>query len=95
MQDASTHNFNPASVPGLSAEARKAVKAALEAMSAWRSETTKNSEKNIEEVIDKMAAAGQALGWPERIVEVTREQMQSATKMQLQMIDYMMKAWEE
>jgi len=95
MQNASSHNFNPASVPGLSAEARKAVKAAFEAMSTWRTETTKNSEKNIEEVIEKMAAAGRALGWPERIVEVTREQIQGVTKMQIQMMDYVMDAWEE
>jgi hypothetical protein len=42
-----------------------------------------------------MAGAGRALGWPERTVEVTREQMQAVTKMQIQMMDYMMEAWEE
>jgi hypothetical protein len=42
-----------------------------------------------------MAAAARALGWPERIVDVTREQMQSITKMQIQTMDQMMDAWEE
>jgi hypothetical protein len=95
MQNASTRHFNAASVPGLSAEARKAVNAAFEAMSTWRTETTKNNEKNVEEVIEKMAAAGRALGWPERVVESAREQMQAVSKMQIQMMDYMMDAWEE
>jgi len=31
-------------------------------MSAWRIETAKNSEKNSEQVIEKMAAAARALG---------------------------------
>jgi len=60
MQDnsAKSRNFNPMSVPGLSDEARQAVNAAFDAMSAWRIETVKNNEKNSEEVIEKMAAAG-------------------------------------
>jgi hypothetical protein len=90
-----THNFNPMSVPGLSAEARKAVNAAFDAMSQWRAETLENSEKNSEQVIDKMAAAARALGWPEQVVDATRVQMQNITKLQIQMIDRMMDAWEE
>ena len=57
-------NFNPMWAPGLSEEARKAVNAAFDAMSTWRIETAKNSEKNSEQVIEKMAAAARALGWP-------------------------------
>jgi hypothetical protein len=88
-------NFNPLSAPGLSDEARKAVNAAFDAMSAWRLETVNNSEKNIEQVIEKMAAAARALGWPEQIVDATRVQMQSMTKMQIQTMDHLMDAWEE
>src|SRR5262245_40451215 len=90
-----SRNFNPMSAPGLSDEARQAVNAAFDAMSTWRTETVKNSEKNIEQVIEKMAVAAQALGWPERIVEAIREQMQSITKMQIQTMDHMMDVWEE
>ena len=83
------------SVPGLSDEARQAVNAAFDAMSAWRIETAKSSEKNSEQVIEKMAAAARALGWPEQIVDATRAQFQSITKMQTQMMDQLMDAWEE
>jgi hypothetical protein len=88
-------NFNPMSAPGLSDEARKAVNAAFDAMSTWRIEIANNNEKNSEQVIEKMAAAARALGWPEQIVDVARAQMQSITKMQIQTMDHMMDAWEE
>jgi hypothetical protein len=88
-------NSNLMSVPGLSDEARKAVNAAFDAMSTWRIEIVDNSEKNSEPVIEKMAAAAQALGWPEQIVDASRAQMQSITKMQIQTMDQMMDAWEE
>jgi hypothetical protein len=88
-------NFNPTWAPGLSDEARKAVNDAFDAMSAWRIEAAKNSEKNSEQVIEKLAAAARALGWPEQIVDATRMQMQSITKAQIQTMDQMMDAWEE
>src|SRR5262245_35672760 len=88
-------NFNPTWAPALSDEARKAVNAAFDAMSTWRIETAKNSEKNSEQVIEKMAAAAQALGWPEQAVDAIRTQMQSITKIQIQTMDQMMDAWEE
>jgi hypothetical protein len=87
--------FNPMSVSGLSEEARKAVKAAFDAMSAWRVEIVKSSEKNTEQVIEKIAAAAEALGWPEQIVEATTAQIQSISKMQIQTMDRIMDAWEE
>jgi hypothetical protein len=88
-------NFNSMSVPGLSDEARKAVNAAFDAMSTWRIETANNNEKNSEQVIEKLAAAARALGWPEQIVDATRAQLKGITKMQIQMMDQMMDAWEE
>jgi predicted O-linked N-acetylglucosamine transferase (SPINDLY family) len=95
FDEVTPRNFHPMAAAGLSDEARKAVNAAFDAMSAWRIETAKNSEKNIEQVLEKMAAAARALGWPEEIVETTRAQMQSITKMQIQMMDHVMDAWEE
>ena len=90
-----TQKFNPSSIPGLSTEARKALNAAFDAMSNWRTETVNTSEKGIEQVIEKMAAAARALGWPEQIADATRAQMQSITKMQIQTMDRLMHAWEE
>jgi hypothetical protein len=91
----STRKFDPMAVPGLSNEARDAVNAAFDAMSTWRMETINSSEKNLEQVIEKMAAAARALGWPEQIVDATRSQLQTVTKTQIQMMDQMMDAWEE
>jgi hypothetical protein len=94
LSEASPRNFNPMLSPGLSEEARKAVKVACDAMSTWRTEII-NNEKNIEGVIDKIAAGARAMGWPDEIVDTTRSQMQTMNKMQLQMMDQMMDAWEE
>ena len=87
--------FDPMAVPGLSGEARDAVNAAFDAMSTWRTETVSNSEKNLEQVIEKMAAAARALGWPEQIVDATRSQLQTLTKTQIQLIDQLTDTWEE
>jgi hypothetical protein len=97
MQDnsAKSRNFNPMSVAGLSDEARQAVNAAFDAMSAWRIDIANSNEKNSEQVIEKMAAAARVLGWPEQIVDATRAQLQSITRMQIQVIDQMMDVWEE
>ena len=72
MPSKSPRTFDPALATGLPDEARKAVKIAFDAMSTWRTETVDNSEKSFERVIDKMAAAARALGWPEHIVDATR-----------------------
>jgi hypothetical protein len=86
-------NFD--SAPGLSDETRQAVNAAFDALSNWRTETINASERNIEQVIEKTAAAARALGWPEQIIDTTREQFQTIIKMQTQMMDQIMDAWEE
>jgi hypothetical protein len=97
MQDnsANSRDFNSMSVAGLSDEARQAVNTAFDVMSAWRIDIANSNEKNSEQVIEKMAAAARALGWPEQIVDATRAQLQSITKMQIQMMDHMMDVWEE
>ena len=88
-------SFNPVSVPGLSNDAREAVNAALKAMWTWRNETDNTSEKNSKQVIDKMAAAAAALGWPEQVVDAARTQLQGIAELQTKTIDHMMDAWEE
>ena len=86
--EVTSRDFSPTLAPGLSDEARKAVNAAFDAMSTWRTETVNNSEKSFERVIDKIAAAARALGWPEQIIDATRAQMEGLTKMQIQTMDY-------
>src|SRR5215510_6653671 len=88
-------DFNPMSVTGLSNEARDGVNAALKAMSTWRSEIADTNEKNGKRVIEKMAAAAAALGWPEQVVDAARTQLQSIAEMQIKAMDQLMDAWEE
>jgi hypothetical protein len=88
-------DFNPTLTTGLTSEAREAVNAALKAMSTWRNELVETSEKNGKRVIEKMAAAATALGWPEPVVDVARTQLQNVAKVQIKTVDQMMDAWEE
>jgi hypothetical protein len=80
------------STPKLSDDARKAVSAAFEAMSTWREQIV--NEKSSEQVIEKMAEAARELGWPEQIVDATRMQIETITKMQIHTMDHMMDTWE-
>ena len=95
LAETMTRGFNPMSAPGLSDDALKAVNAAFDAMSTWRAEVADNNERNIERVIEKIAAAARALGWPTQVVDATRAQMQTVTKMQIQAMDQMLDTWEE
>ena len=92
---ASPRNFNPMLISGLSNKAREAVKDAFEAMSDWRTEVVDDSERNTKRVIEKMAVAAAALGWPEQVVDAAREQMQRMVNIQISTMDRMMDAWEE
>ena len=91
----SPRTYNSMMPAELTDEARKAVKAVFDAMSSWRADIVKSNEKNCEQIIDKMAGAAEALGWPEQIIDVSHAQLQAVTKMQVQTMDYMMDAWEE
>src|SRR5215831_14442707 len=91
LEEVTSRNFSPSLTPDLSGEARKAVNAAFDAMSTWRTETV----DSFEIVVDKMAVAARALGWPQQIVDATRAQMQDIIKIQIQQTDRLMDAWEE
>ena len=92
---AQAHSFDPASIAGLPNEARAAVSAVFDAMTAWQRETAKLGEKNSKQVFDKMAAAASALGWPAQIVDAARAQMQSVGDMQTKTMEQIRQAWEE
>lgn len=91
--EATPRTFDTALATGLSEETRKAVKLAFDAMSTWRTQIA-NNEKNIEAVVDKIAAGAKALGWPDEIVDATRAQMKTMNQMQVQLMDQVMDAWE-
>ncbi len=80
---------------GVSDDARKTMNAAIDAFTNWRNEFAQNSERNGNAVFDKMGQAAKAFGWPSEFVDMTRQQMQSASKMQLQFMDQVMDVWEK
>jgi hypothetical protein len=82
------HDF---SNPKLSDEAPEAINAAFEAIAECHNEVASSSEK----VIAKIAQAARALGWPDQVVSGMINQLQSVTKMQIQMMDHIMEAWQE
>ena len=79
-------NFSPT----LTAEARKAINEAFEAMSSSSSEMAASSEK----VIEKLAHIAQVLGWPDSVVRSIAEPFRMGTKMQTDMIRRIMDACE-
>jgi ribonuclease D len=87
--------FNPMSVSGLTKEARDGVNAALKALSTWRNELADTNERNGKRVIEQMAAAATALGWPEQVVDAARTQLRSVAEIQIKTMDQLMDAWEE
>jgi hypothetical protein len=90
----SSFEANPAFTK-LGDDAKKAVSQAFDAMATWRADLAELGEKNSNAVFDKMAEAAKALGWPTDFVELSRKQMQSASKLQLQAVDQVMDVWEK
>ena len=79
----------------LGEDTKKAVIQAFDAMANWRAELAEMGEKNSNAVFDKMAEAAKSLGWPTDFVELSRKQMRSASKLQLQAVDQVMDVWEK
>ena len=86
--------FDPISVTGLTSEARDGVNAALKALSTWRNEIADTNEKNGKLVLEKMAEAAAALGWPEQVVDAARTQLQSLAELQIKTMDQLTDTWE-
>ena len=82
------HDF---SNPNLSDEAREAISAVFEAIAECHNEVASSSEK----VVAKIAQAARVLGCPDQVVSGMINQLQSVTKMQIQMMDHTMEAWQE
>ncbi len=76
-------------------EAREAIEAVFDALSAWRDEVGASTERYSETVLDKMAAAARTLGWPKDLVETSHKHLVQASKMQTHVIDQLMDAWQK
>ena len=82
-------------IQSLPREAREATKAVFDALSEWRDEVGASTERYSETVLDKMAAAARALGWPKELVEASHKHLAQASKMQMHVIDQLMDAWQK
>src|SRR6516165_6946791 len=76
-------------------EAREAIKAVFEALSEWRDEIGATTERYSETVLDKMAAAARALGWPRELVDASHKHLAQASRTQIQLVDQLMQAWQK
>jgi hypothetical protein len=76
-------------------EAREAIEAVFDALSSWRDEVAASTERYSERVLDKMAAAARALGWPKELVEASHKHLAQASRMQMHVIDQLMDAWQK
>jgi hypothetical protein len=80
---------------GLPREAREAIKAVFGALSEWRDEIGATTERYSEKVLDKMAAAARALGWPKELVDASHKHLTQASKAQMHLIEQLMQTWEK
>ena len=79
----------------LNGEARHAVMDAFNAVSQWRDEISRANDRYLTDVLDQVAAAQRAQGWPNSVTVATREHLLQASKVQTQMIDQLMADWEQ
>ena len=78
----------------LNGEARQALMHAFYAVSQWRDDITLANDRYLTRVLDQVAAAQRAQGWPHSVTVATREHLLRASKVQTQMIDQLMGDWE-
>jgi hypothetical protein len=95
MANPSASKITAFSPQGLSDEARRAVNAAFDAMSEWRNEVSASSDRYTGKVMDKMSEAARIMGWPDALISATKTHLQQTSRMQTQMIDQFMDAWQQ
>ena len=76
-------------------DARDAIEAVFDALSKWRDEIGASTERYSETVLDKMADAARALGWPKELVDASHKHLVQASKAQMQTIDQLMDVWKK
>src|SRR5262249_32489154 len=76
-------------------DAREGIEAVFDAVSKWRDELGASTERYSETVLDKMADAAEALGWPKELVDASHKQLVQVSKAQMHTIDQLMDAWKK
>ena len=90
-----TRSPEPRVLPTLPREARELIQGVFEALSEWRDEVTTSTERHSKAVLDNMAAAARAMGWPKQLVDASHKHLVQVSKAQTHMIDQLMDAWEK
>jgi hypothetical protein len=78
----------------LSSNARQAATTAFESLEQWRDEISSVNERHLTKVLDQVASLQRAMGWPDQFTVAAKQHLTSATRMQTDMIDQVMEAWE-
>ena len=89
--------YNPGAHVGkeMNDEAKRAINSAFDALNDWRNEMAAANERYSTKVFDQMSNATRAMGVPDEAVNATRQQLQNASRMQLQMMDQVMDVWKQ
>jgi len=67
----------------------------FDAMTEWQNEIRSMSEWHGENVLTKLSAAAKSVGWPNVVVDASRDQIQLAAKAQAQALDQITSIWRE
>lgn len=76
-------------------DARPAATAALQSLSKWHDEVVAANERCLTDVLEQTAAAARAMGWPEHVINATRDQLLNASQLQTQAIDQLSALWKK
>ena len=63
-------------------DAHQAATAALQSLSKWHDEVVAANERCLADVLDQTAAAARAVGWPDHVINATRDQLLKASQLQ-------------
>lgn len=74
---------------------RKALAAVSDALAEWREDVAESTETHTEKIADAMAEAARDLGWPDDIVDASKSHLKEMSKIQLEMLDRLIDAWQE
>jgi hypothetical protein len=85
--------FDFKSIPGITKEMRDGLADTFDALTNCRDEIETANERCLGQVLDQTSAVARAMGWPDQAVRSTREQLESASKVQTEMIDQIIEGW--
>jgi hypothetical protein len=74
---------------------RKSFAAVADALVEWREEFGETAKRHNDIVMDKIADAARAVGWPEEAVDATRTHLSHMSKFQVQMLDQFIDSWQQ